>query len=171
MRILIAGILGGIAMYIWSSLAHGVLPLGRVGVSTLPNEAAVVATLKTNLGDKAGLYEFPADMNAKTGPGGTLVYHTDVTQMGPSTLGSEAVVEIAESILAAVLLSFAALSTYIGRVGFVSLVGLTAQLATNPSYMIWYKYPADYTCAYMLIGLVGYLVAGLVIAAVLKPKT
>ena len=31
-RVLLSGIIGGIAMFVWMSLAHMVLPLGRIGV-------------------------------------------------------------------------------------------------------------------------------------------
>lgn len=35
-RILLAGILGGIAMFAWSTIAHMVLPLGMTGFSEIP---------------------------------------------------------------------------------------------------------------------------------------
>jgi hypothetical protein len=31
-RILLAGLLGGLAMFIWQSVAHVVLPLGEAGI-------------------------------------------------------------------------------------------------------------------------------------------
>jgi hypothetical protein len=40
MRIILAGIAGGIAMFIWSSCSHTVLPLGEVVVRMQPNEPA-----------------------------------------------------------------------------------------------------------------------------------
>ena len=43
MRILIAGILGGIVMFIWTSIAHMALPLGEAGINEIPNESAVLA--------------------------------------------------------------------------------------------------------------------------------
>src|SRR3954451_14499307 len=43
MRVLIAGILGAIAMYVWSTVAHVALPLGQLGLSQMPNEAAVLS--------------------------------------------------------------------------------------------------------------------------------
>ena len=42
-NVLIAGILGGIAMYIWSTVAHVVLPLGQIGFSQMPNQTAVLS--------------------------------------------------------------------------------------------------------------------------------
>ena len=170
LRIVIAGLLGGLAMYVWSSLAHVALPLGNTGVKALPHEAADVAALKADLGDKSGLYLAPARMDAPPGPGVLVVYHSTPTQMDPKTLAGEGLSELVRSILAAVLLSLTALRGYLPRAGFVGLVGLTATLTTNPSYWLWYKFPTDYTLAYIGIELVGYVVAGLVIAAILKPR-
>src|SRR4029077_19909660 len=58
-RIILAGILGGIAMFIWTSIAHMVLPLGEAGIGAIPNEQAVLSALQAGLGDKSGLFIFP----------------------------------------------------------------------------------------------------------------
>ena len=58
-RYFFAAILGGIAMFIWTSIAHMVLPLGETGVRELPNESAMMDAFKTNLGESRGLYIFP----------------------------------------------------------------------------------------------------------------
>ena len=42
---------GGIAMFIWSFIAHELLPLGEIGIHQLEVDAAVLDALKTNLGD------------------------------------------------------------------------------------------------------------------------
>ena len=172
LRIIIAGLVGGIAMYIWSAVAHVATPLGQAGVSTLPNEAAVTEALKTGTAGKPGLYLFPAAAMTTPnlpGPSGLLVYQDKANDMTPVTLGQEAAVELVEALLAA-LLSVTALSGYLSRVLFVSGVGLVAVLSSNPSLWIWYKFPGDYVGAAIVIDLVGYVVAGLVIAAILRPK-
>src|ERR1700710_1179285 len=64
MRILIAGILGGIAMYIVLSVMH-LSPLGQVGVHAMPNGDAVVAQISDAAGGKGGLYFAPDHMSAK----------------------------------------------------------------------------------------------------------
>jgi hypothetical protein len=46
-------------------------------------------------------------------------------------------------------------------------MGLAAAIATNVPYWNWYGFPTNYTVAYMTIQVVGYLLAGLVAAAVL----
>jgi hypothetical protein len=59
MKILLAGILGAIAMFIWTAIAHMALPLGEAGVTEIPNESAVLSTMQSNIGEQTGLYIFP----------------------------------------------------------------------------------------------------------------
>ena len=59
MRILLAGILGGIVMFVWTSIAHMALPLGEAGINEIPNESAVLSAMQSSIGDKTGLYIFP----------------------------------------------------------------------------------------------------------------
>ena len=172
-RILIAGLLGGLAMYVWSAVAHVATPLGSVGISTMPNEAAVTSAMQGALRGKPGLYMFPAaamEGGTAPGPSGILVYGDQSTTMDATTLGSEAAVQLLEGVIAALLLSWTYLSGYLSRVGFVTLVGVVGALSTNPSYWIWYKFPGSFILATMFVDIVGYLVAGLVIAAILRPR-
>ncbi|HXZ67072.1 MAG TPA: hypothetical protein VEH07_00630 [Alphaproteobacteria bacterium] len=176
MRILIAGILGGIAMFVWASLAHTVLGLGQVGVKTVTNEQALLTEIKQATGDKSGLYLFPyvseKSSAAMSSPGasGFLVYSTGGFSMNPSTLGREASLETVQSLIAALLLAWAAIAGYWRRVGFVLFAGLAVALSTSGSYWVWYNFPTDYTLGYILTDLIRYLVAGLVLAAFLRPK-
>jgi hypothetical protein len=59
MRILLAGILGGIVRLVWTSIAHMALPLREAGINEIPNESAVLNAMQSNLGDNTGLYIFP----------------------------------------------------------------------------------------------------------------
>lgn len=55
MRIFLAALLGAIAMFIWSAIAHMMLPLGEAGLRDLPNDS-VLKALQNELGDQPGLY-------------------------------------------------------------------------------------------------------------------
>lgn len=177
---ILAGILGGIAMYVWSAVAHVATPLGEVGINSLPNEGMTIETIAADMGRHSGMFLFP-DMrpgkpmaNKKgTGPGGLLVYQPNASMgMNPVTLGKEFAKEVLTSIIAALLLSWSVLEGYGARVGFVSLIGLAATLTTNVSYWAWYNFPGRYTAANMAIEFVGFVVAGLVIAALVpKPQS
>ena len=183
MRIVIAGLVGGIAMFVWTSIAHIALPLGQIGLSQIPNERAVVSAMQNSIGSHSGLYFFPwTDMKSsdamaqveeklKVNPSGLLVYHPPgAGGMTAQMLIIEFVKEVIVSLIAAFLLAQTALAAYAARVGFVALTGVAAGLTTNVSYWNWYGFPADYTIAYAAIEIIGYLAAGLAIAALLKRK-
>jgi hypothetical protein len=184
MRIVIAGIVGGIAMFVWTSIAHVALPLGQVGFSQIPNEKPVLSAMQDSIGSRPGLYFFPwtdmkssdamaqAEAKMKVNPSGLLVYHPPgASGMTAQMLIIEFVKEVVVSLIAAILLAQTLLASYAGRVGFVALTGLAAGLTTNVSYWNWYGFPADYTIAYAGIDITGYVVAGLAIAALLKRRT
>lgn len=170
MRVLIAGILGGIAMYVWASVAH-LTPLGAVGVRPLPNEAVALATLRLDLGEARGVYIFPGVMAAKGGPAtgaaGLLVYAPRAPlTLSPRQLGAEFGLEIVESLLLAGVVALVA-GGFGARFGAAVLVGLIAAVTTNLSYWNWYGFTLDYTLATAFTELMKYLIAGLVIALVL----
>ena len=58
-RILLAGLVGGLAMFLWAWIAHMVLPLGQTGISKIPNERALLQAMHASLGSASGLYLFP----------------------------------------------------------------------------------------------------------------
>ena len=186
MRIILAGVLSGIAMFIWTFIAHMLLPLGEVGVREMPNEQAVLDAMKTNL-TESGLYHFPGqglEPNATrqeksdamkrvmekvaTGPSGLLVYHPSRSVSFGGLLGIEFATEILEAILVVFLLAQTGLVTFGARVGFVTVAGIFAAIATNVSYWNWYGFPKRYTAAYMFIEIVGFFCAGLVAALMLR---
>ena len=182
-RIFIAGIVGGIVMYIWTSLAHTALPLGKVGVQqSMPNESAMIEALKTNLGDNRGLYVFPGMKNpdgtevqmeqqsarVANGPSGLLMYHPTRPLSLGRLLGIEFVTELLEAILVVFLLASTRLLTTGSRILFVTIAGVLAALATNVSYWNWYGFPKEYTLAYMFIQIVGFFLVGVVSALILR---
>jgi hypothetical protein len=187
-RVLLAGVLGGIAMFAWSSVAHTVLPLGRTGVQEIPNEQGVLSAMQAQLGATSGLYMYPgmglgpnptqAQENAAmpeyekklaSNPSGLLIYHPPgSTGFTPRKLGTEFVTELMEAMFVAFLLAQTTLGGFLSRVGFVALIGIIAAITTNIPYWNWYGFPSTYTAGYMTIEIVGYLVAGLVAAAIVK---
>ncbi len=59
MRILIAALLGAIAMFAWTSVAHLATPLATMGFSKMADEPAVLTALDNSVGSKPGLYFYP----------------------------------------------------------------------------------------------------------------
>lgn len=171
-RIILAGVLGAVAMFAWAALAH-MSPLGQVGFKTLPaaTENALVDSVKTATGEQGGLYMAPAaQMEKMTGRGPRLltVYTPDASyEMSPMQLGGEFGIELAQSIILAFLLAGIAAGVG-GRIAYAVAAGIMVGIATNGSYHIWFGFPHDYTAAQILIQVVEYLVAGIVIALVLR---
>ena len=191
-RIFLAALLGGIAMFIWTSIAHMALPLGEAGIREIPNEAAVLDAMQSNIAEKSGFYYFPGlglgpnptheqkseamkHMNESLArhPSGVLIYHPAGTRPFKMVryLSVEFVTELIEAFLAVFLLAQTRLTSFGARVGFVTVAGILAAIATNVSYWNWYGFPAVYTAAYMFIQVVGFLCVGLVAGLVLKKQT
>lgn len=189
-RVILAAIVGGIGMFIWSYIAHDVLPLGEEGIKELPNEAATIAGLQTGTGDKRGLYMFglglsenptPEEKNtamkeinerfAKS-PSGLLLYIPAGRQMNMGRLlGVEFGTEFVEALLALFLLSQTVLAGFGKKFGFIFVAGILAAIATNVSYWNWYGFPKRYIAAYILIQVIGFAVVGLVGAPLVRTKS
>jgi hypothetical protein len=177
MRILIAGVVGGVVMFIWATIAHMATPLASAGLKPLPAETATIAVLRGALGDAPGLYIFPfsegnsakaqADLAAKRqlGPTGLLAYQAPGSQAQmPRQLVVELALEIVESLLAAAVISVV---PGLGRrLGVVVAVGAVAAISTNFSYWNWYGFSRDYSLANAFTELMKYVFAGVAILAV-----
>jgi hypothetical protein len=172
LRLVLAGVLAAVAVFIWMYVAHAMLPLGMTGIGTIQNEQAVVDALKANI-DKDGMYVFPTAMaKGETnieGPDGLIIYHAQVREMSPMMLGSEFLLEVVEMVILAFLLSQTTLMGFGPRLGFATLAGIMVAITTHGSYHIWFGFPADYTAAQILIETLAFMIGGAVIALML-PK-
>src|SRR4029434_7709349 len=191
MRILFAGILGGIVMFIWTSIAHMALPLGETGINEIPNESALLSAMQSNIGEKTGLYIFPGlgvgknatreekseamkqmQQRIDANPSGILMYHPPGR---PFAFGKSLAIEFSTEVLQAILmiwlLAQTRIGSFAGRVAFVLIAGVLAAITTNVSYWNWYGFPAVYTASYMLIEIVGFVLIGVVAGLVLRRRS
>src|SRR5437667_11707581 len=190
MKILLAGILGAVAMFIWTSIAHMALPLGEAGISEIPNEQALLAAMQSNIAEKSGLYFFPG---LGVGPNATRQEKSEAMKQGAAKMAMgqsvlliynyarpfafakaltiEFATELVESILVVFLLAQTVIASFAGRVGFVLVAGILAAIATNISYWNWYGFPCVYTASYMLIQIIGFFLVGIVAAFVLRKSS
>lgn len=187
-RVVIAGILGGLTMFVWLFVAHEFLPLGELGVQEIANEGPVLSAMQSSI-PQAGLYLFPgfglgpnptseqrnAAMPAymkkyEQSPHGILVYHpaSGAFNFG-AALAKEGAINLLEALLAAWLLSMAAAGrAYSARAGFVVILGVLASITTNLEYWNWYAFPGNYVAGYMVTQIIGFTLVGLVVAAFVK---
>jgi hypothetical protein len=175
-KILLAGILGGLALFVWGGVSHMVIGLGEVGIQNI--QRPVYDSMKATI-SQPGFYFFPeSDRQGtvrdeyKNGPAGILIFKP--TGAGAPMTGqliNETVLNIIQALIAAFLLSLAItkLTRYPQRVGFVFVLGILSAIATNIEYWNWYGFPANYTMGAIVDKLIGFLVVGLVVAVFVKP--
>lgn len=186
---LLAGVLGGLAFFAWSSFAHLATGLGETGIQEIPNEQAVIGSMRSNI-TADGMYLFPgyglpptathsqkmAAMNEmrskiKAGPVGIIVYRRAGEDALPlSSMLTELGTNMVQVFLAVLLLGQTSLASFAARWRFITIAGILAAISTNISYWNWYGFPGSYTRAYIAVIVVGFAVAGLVAAAIVKPE-
>jgi hypothetical protein len=189
-RILLAGILGGVVMFIWNFVAHDLLPLGEMGVRVLPNEDAVTSALQANLADKSGFYIFPsggltpgasgkqkqaamkkAKEQMAAGAAGVLIYRPKRIFNFPKRLIIQFATDVAEALLAVFLLAQTRITGFGGKVGFVLTAGILAAVTTNVPYANWYGFPKEFTIGQMITQMIGFLLVGTVAALMLGKRS
>src|SRR6516162_4582585 len=190
MKILLAGILGGIAMFVWTSIAHMALPLSEAGIGEIPNESVVLSAMQSSIGENTGLYIFPGlgigksatreekneamkqmQQRIAANPSGILMYHPPGRQFAfAKSLAVEFSTEVLQAILVIWLLAQTRNTSFAGRVGFVVIAGIMAAITTNVSYWNWYGFPGVYTACYMLSEIVGFLLVGVIAALLLRKR-
>ncbi|MFN8178290.1 MAG: hypothetical protein U0167_10185 [bacterium] len=177
-----AGLVGGIVGFLWGAISHMVLPLGTIGIDTMPNEGPIVDAMRSLPSD--GLYFFPGegfDENPKSpayaawvaklrsGPRGLLIFHPKGAEpMMPSQLLLEFLADVGGALIAAWLLA-RVVGSYAFRTTVVAALGIFAWLSISASYWIWYGFPGDYSLAQLADSFLGWLVVGLVIARMVSP--
>lgn len=188
-RVLLAGILGGILMFLWGGLWHDQLPTAFAGLRSLPAEQAVVSVLKANV-TEPGMYLFPGfgvpddasfaqkkaamqnlEKNPPGGPQGVLIYDPVGTGLSAKMLATEATTNIVQGLLVAFLLAQVTLRRFSSRLGFAFVVGLLASITTNISLWNFYRFPTNWIESQIAFLLIGYFLVGIVVAAIVKRGT
>jgi len=183
-RRLLAAIAGGIVVFIWSAMSHMALGLGSAGIRTLPNEERMAQAIR-GVVTEPGLYFFPGmDPSRKMTPEEERAW-TERYRRGPSGLmivqpggrdpmePTQFVVELLADILAAGVAAFILAGLggpLLARAGAVGLLGLFEWADLSVSYWNWYKFPTLYTGAALVEQVVGWTLAGLVMALMLRPR-
>jgi hypothetical protein len=191
-RTLLAGLLGAVAMFAWTAIAHMALPLGETGIQNAMDDEALLSALKSTVKNKPGLYTYPslglppdathAQQSAamekvpallEKNPSGFFLYHPAGSR--PMSMGKfltiEFITELCEALLAVWLLAQTRIVSFGGRLGFVTAAGIMAAISTNVSYWNWWGFPGNYTASYMFIQVVGFFLVGVVAAIMFRRVT
>jgi hypothetical protein len=183
----IAAIAGGIVLFMWGFISHMVLQLGEAGIKTIPaaTEESVLSTLKGSLNEH-GFYIFPGydiqghptpdEMKAweekyQSGPIGVLIYDpAGRAPLAPRQLLTELLANIAAAAIAAYVLSLVS-GGFARRVLVSILLGLFSWIVLNVPYWNWYGFPGDFTLVEGMDQILSWLLVGLVLARMVRPRT
>jgi hypothetical protein len=172
---------GGIIVFVWSAVSHIVTPLGSMGITPLPDSAlpGVGAAVPAS-----GMYFFPGmdmshrptgeQLNAfhdkiKNGPSGLLIVRkSNGATMNGQTLGGQFAATVAAGLVAAILVSFM-IGSWLKRAFAVALFAAFAIVSLLFSYWIWYGFPATYVEGEAITQIVGWFLAGLAMAKIVRP--
>ncbi len=191
MRIFFAGLIAGIVAYGWGLFSWMGLPFHGQSLHNFEAPPAVVEEwFQKNL-PKSGAYHYPGfEKNADGSPPSKEQMEATFARMrkGPGVsvmfyvaggrdpipnwkIGANVGVCVVAAWIAAWMLSLAAdrLRGYFDRTAFVFGLGLFAMLAALGPQFIWFDWPLDYAVPTLLDPLIAWLLAGLVIAGIVRP--
>jgi hypothetical protein len=183
-RVIIAGLLGALVAFTWSAVVHMNPLTAALGLSMLnEKEDAVLAELRGH-DLSPGLYFFPGmDMSKsmtkeqeaawtakfKAGPSGLLLLQP---KGGDPMEARQLLMEFFSTALCAIIAA-TILATTVGSVTcraiMVAMMGLFGWLAISVSQWTWYHYPFSFIALDLIDQTVGWLLAGFVIAKLVKP--
>lgn len=182
-KTIIGGLLGGAVLFLWGWLAWLALPLHEASMRPLPSDEPVVAALQASIPEK-GFYVFPAmpkgasdaqmevwKQKYQRGPVGAVIFSpSGGDPMMTSQIAPGLLINLLAGLLAAWFLSrsTAVASGYLARVAYCGMLGIFISLTTYAMMWNWMGFPPDFTAAMIADALLGWILAGLAIAAIVK---
>jgi hypothetical protein len=188
-RVLVAGVVAGLLVFCTGAFEHMVLQWSARTMSSLPSDAAAMEFARSQ-GLTPGIYGFPdhpanfnelsaeeqerlmAEINEryKAGPNGWIIIGpTGQDMMGPLQFGGEIAANIAGALIAATIVALMASSCFTTRWLTVALMGVFGWLSISASHYLWYRFPGLWVRDEFFAALLEWGLAGLVIAAIVKP--
>ena len=185
-RITVGGILAGLVMFVWSFVAHMVLPVGEMGISAVAGEDTVLAALKST--NAEGLYLMPGyeyfqskskssaeqqaamkatNDKAKLTGSAFIVYRPEGgVEIGLKTLGLSFFADVIACWIFAFALwaSMPRIRAFSMRVWLVTIMGLLPFVVSDFGYWNWYRFPGRFMMGRVLDYGLGAVFAGMMLA-------
>ena len=183
--LILGGLLGGLALFVWGSISWMLLPWHLMTLEKFMDEATVAKALLANAG-VSGVYLLPNPHKHEPGMSeeqkraeeaegmkrmvqGPFMF-ASVSLAGVGNMGHPLLITLLGNILSALLSTWMLLKTnglrYLGRVGFVLLIALTAAIVGYLPDWTWWRFSTSFTAVSVADLLLGWFLAGLVIAKV-----
>ena len=180
MRILIAGLIGGLTMFLWGAVSHMLLPIGEAGHRTATEQQVVLDALALStsgegvymypgiaperMSDPAAMQAFAEDSRGK--PYAFVVYQpggNPVNQSMTPHLVTQWITDTLAALVVAWVLALGALG-FGRRVLVAGALGLFSALTISLPHWNWYRFPLDFTAGTLVGQVVGWTLAGAAIA-------
>ncbi len=180
MRIVIAGLVGGLVMFLWGAVSHMLVPIGEMGMQVPTQQASAIAALGAST-QGPGVYMYPSPPkddwkdeakmaafaeSARGQPYAFVVYQPGGNpvndSMAPSLLrqwGSDTLA----ALVAAWILALGAFG-FGKRVLIAAALGSFAWLAISVPQWNWYQFPLDFTVGSLLGQVIGWTASGAAMA-------
>lgn len=182
-KLLLASLAGAAILFVWGFLFWGMAD-GFGSRAPIPNEDAITTVLRESI-TESGVYRYPGmdqsiegweeryETQLQQGPIYTVSYHAGGAEPMNVGLMITGFVQwfIAAFILCLILnMAIGSLATYGRRLAFIFLAGLFASLTICPTEAIWMYDSWNLAFMNILYYTVGWLLAGLAIAKMVKPR-
>jgi hypothetical protein len=160
----------GMVLYIWGFLSWVILPWHNMVMDKFTDEVAVSRVLKEN-SPKAGIYYMPHD-EKDYGPGKVVAF-VNVKPEGMNMnmgrlMANGIILQVISAFLVLSLLGMTSGLSYPGKVGFISLTGLTIGFVSHAPYWNWFDFPLPYVLVTIIDIIIGWTLAGLAVAKFTK---
>lgn len=172
---------GGLVAFIWVNISWMALPWHWSTIGGVTSESPIAEALKNNVSE-SGVYILPysADHSQEAqvevhkkmaeGPYAFMVVHPNGIDLSMSKM---MVGGLLLHIIVALILSFLLSKTsglsYSQQVGFVALAAMAGTLLVNVADWNWWNFPVTYILINLLDALITWVLAGMVIAKLVKP--
>ncbi len=185
----LGGVLGGLVLFVWGAISWMALPWHTMTFEKFKDESSVAQAISANAGH-SGIYLLPnphkqdsslseAQRKAAEEDGmkrmmeGPFMF-ASVSPHGSGSMSTMMGIGLATQILAALMATWLVLQTSgltcWGRVGFLVMLGLTAGVITNLQHWNWWNFSTAYTAVCFGDLLIGWFLAGLVIAKIVPAR-
>jgi hypothetical protein len=179
LRVLLAGALGGLVMFVWGFVFWAVSPLPSKYLPEVPQDAALRRALDDAL-PTSGTYVFPSRSESREtmkerhaqGPVGVVAFHKGGVDMEDPSIFLKGYLHFAAcAVIAAGIMStvVGSLRAYGSRALFVFRLGLFAGVAIELGKTIWWNAPMDFLLLNCAFHFVGWGLVGLAVAGIVKP--
>jgi hypothetical protein len=189
-QLALGSVLGAIVLFVWSAIAWMLVPWPGEPLRTFTNDEAVAQAIKANA-PRSGNYLLPNE--PKRTPGMTDQQYKATEQAaqermarGPivfasvrlepfGSMGKALVIkfltQLIVALIATILVLQAGALSYSGRVGFFTAIGIIIFVGANVDEWNWWGFSNAYTVMQLGVILIGWFLAGLVVAKFVVRKT